>query len=140
MRYNNYILVFIQEKNMMNDDKEKYSNGQSMDVTQMSKEEKIKAIEYWCEGNQQLKKFLLYCNDKGIDTLGCCAGHDGDIELGTEASSAYIAILLGNKTKNFILDLLSGLEEKNIGMIVGLIRNKDDKYFSVLNAKENRKK
>ena len=83
---------------------------------------------------------MLYCNDKGIDTLGCCAGHDEDIELGIEASSAYIAILLGDKTKNFILDLLSVIEEKNIGMQVGLIRNEEDKYFSVLCAKENRKK
>lgn len=40
----------------MIDEKEKYSNGNSLDASKMSKDERKKAIEYWCEGNQALKK------------------------------------------------------------------------------------
>ena len=37
----------------MSDEKEKYANGIPLDASKMCQTEKIKAIEYWCEGNQE---------------------------------------------------------------------------------------
>ena len=119
----------------MNDEKQKYANGDSLDASKMSKEEKLKAIEYWCEGNKELKNFLLYLNEKNIETIGCCSGHDIGAEH-SEAQSAYIAIKLGNKVDNLLLDLLALSEEENFNMKIGFIRGRCDneKRFCVLNS------
>jgi len=120
----------------MNDEKEKYSNGKSLDASKMSKEEKLKAIEYWCEGNQQLKKLLLHLNENEIDTIGCCSGHDNDSVHKDE--SAYIAIKLGTPKDDDVINLLTLLDEKKRKMKIGFVRGNVEKYFCVLCALENR--
>ena len=110
----------------MNDEKEKYANGTPLDASKMSKEEKQKAIEYWCEGNQQLKQLLLYCHENGIETVGCCSGHE------EELGYAYIGLKLGNEQDNEIIDLLTKLEIDNTDMTVAFIRGNMDSCFVTL--------
>lgn len=112
----------------MIEEKEKYSNGNSLDASKMSKDEIINAIEYWCEGNQALKKMLLYCNGKGIETIGCCSGHE------EEYGYAYIGLKLGNPQEKEIIDLLTKLEISNIDMVIAFIRGDLDRSFVVLRA------
>lgn len=119
----------------MNDEKQKYANGSSIDASEMSKEEKIQAIEYWCEGNQQLKKLLLHFNEKDVETIGCCSGHEKNGEH-TEDENAYVAIKLGTKMDKYIIDLLTALEAENKEMQIGFVRGQMDKSFCVLCAKE----
>ena len=119
---------------MINSEKEKYANGSSMDINTMSKEEKLQAIEYWCEGNQQLKKFLLYCNENDIETVGCCSGHTRTSEHLEE--NAYVAIKLGTEKDSYLINLLAVLEDKNRKMQIGFIRGCTGNYFSVLCATE----
>lgn len=95
---------------MINEEKAKYANGDSLDSSAMSTEEKMCAINYWCEGNEQLKQLLLYCNNNNIETIGCCAGHSNSEEHDEE--TAYIAIRLGTKNDEWAIDLLTALEEK----------------------------
>ena len=111
----------------MNDEKEKYANGKPLDASKMSKEEKIKAIEYWCEGNQQLKQLLLYCNENDIETGGCCSGHEESLHR------AYISMKLGKAQDNEIIDLLTKLEISNTNMNIAFIRgNKDSCFVSLV--------
>lgn len=117
----------------MSDEKEKYSDGTSLDASTMSKQEKIKAIGYWCEGNQQLKQLLLYCDEKDIETIGCCSGHEVD------DGYAYIAMKLGSSQDNQIIDLLVNLEISNADINVGFIRGVENRRFCVLASQEIRK-
>lgn len=111
----------------MNDEKEKYANGKPLDASKMSKEEKIKAIEYWCEGNQQLKQLLLYCNENDIETGGCCSGHEEGLQR------AYISMKLGKVQDYQIIDLLTRLEISNTNMDIAFIRgNKDSCFVSLV--------
>lgn len=112
----------------MNEEKEKYSNGSSLKAAEMSKEEKRKAIEYWCEGNQQLKKLLLFCNENNIETVGCCSGHED--ELGY----AYIGLKLGNEQDEDVIDLLAKLEIEKSDMTIGFLRGNVDSCFVVITA------
>lgn len=115
----------------MNDEKQKYANGTSIDAAKMSNEEKLKAIEYWCEGNQQLKKLLLYFNDKNIDTIGCCSGHEkSDLHLTGE--NAYIAIVLNSKYREQMVQLLAKSEEKGVNSNIAFEMDKEDKNFLIL--------
>ena len=114
----------------MIDEKEKYSNGNSLDASKMSKDEIINAIEYWCEGNQALKKLLLDCNDRGIETIGCCSGHE------EEYGRAFIGLKLGNPQDNEVIDLLAKLEISNIDMFIGFVRGNVDRSFVTLRAPE----
>lgn len=112
----------------MNDEKEKYANGVPLDASKMSNEEKLKAIEYWCEGNQQLKQLLLYCSEKDIETVGCCSGHEEKL------GRAYIGLKLGNQQDNEVIDLLAKLEINDIDMAMAFIRGNVDRSFVVLRA------
>lgn len=119
----------------MSNEKEKYANGDSLDASKMSKEEKRKAIEYWCEGNKQLKKLLLYFNEEDIETVGCCSGHDKNLTHPI-AGSAYVAIMLGKKTDDKVLDLLSKAEENNIDMNIAFVRGIEQRKFCILCSEE----
>jgi len=119
----------------MNDEKEKYANGKSISIDTLSSEEKTKAIEHWAEGNEQLKKLLQYCNLNKIGTIACCAGHGEEHERG-KANKAYIALELGKKSDDRVLDLLTKVEEKNINMKIGFIRGSTGKEFCVLQSRE----
>ena len=111
----------------MNDEREKYANGKPLDASKMSKEEKIKAIEYWCEGNQQLKQLLLYCNENDIETGGCCSGHEEGLQ------KAYISMKLGKVQDDQIIELLTKLEISNTNMNIAFIRgNKNSCFVSLV--------
>lgn len=121
----------------MSNEKEKYANGSSLDASEMSKEERRKAIEYWCEGNQQLKKLLVHFNENDIETVGCCSGHYKD-DKHPKDEYAYIAISLGKSQDDQIIDLLAKAEEKNIDMKVGFRRGPKEKKFCILYSNESR--
>jgi len=112
----------------MNDEKEKYSNGVPLDESKMSNDEKIKAIEYWCEGNQQLKQLLLYCNENNIETVGCCSGHEEKMER------AYIGLKLGTEQDNDVIDLLGKLEINNTDIVIAFLGGEVDWNFVTLTA------
>lgn len=118
---------------MINEEKEKYANGDSLDISAISTEEKIHAIEYWCEGNEQLKELLLYCHNNNVETIGCCAGHSKSEEHDEEF--AYISIAIKEKN-DMLLNLLARLEEQNIDMNIGIVRGSTGKRFCTLLANE----
>lgn len=117
----------------MDNEKEKYANGESIDTFKMSKDEKRKAIEYWCEGNQQLKKLLLYFNDKDIQTIGCCSGHEKS-DLDPTGNSAYIAIALDDKYNDLIDNLFAKTEEKGIELYGAYEIDKVQQNFCILSS------
>lgn len=121
----------------MSDDKQKYANGSSLNASEMSKEEKVQAIEYWCEGNQQLKKILLYFNENNIETVGCCSGHEKD-DNHPRGENAYMAITLGKKQDDRVIDLLAKAEEKKIDMEIAFRRGCGGKKFCILCSKDVR--
>lgn len=73
---------------------------------------------------------LLYCNDRDIETLGCCSGHE------KEYGFAYICLKLGNPQDNEVIDLLSKLKISNIDMFIGFVRGHVDRSFVRLGAPE----
>lgn len=119
----------------MNGEREKYANGDSLESSKMTKEERNRAIEYWCEGNQELKKLLLYFSENDIETIGCCSGHDKDDEH-FKSESAYIAIKLKKESDDTVIDLLALLEENKLEMTIGFVRSAVEKYSCILYNQE----
>ena len=58
------------------------NNGNSikMDLKRMTKQQKYKFAESFCEGSIELKNLLLKMWDNGIETYGCCIGHDNGLK------------------------------------------------------------
>lgn len=116
----------------MNGGKEKYANGSSLETDQMSKQEIQHAIEYWCEGNQELRKLLLNLYEKDLKTIGCCGGHNEE----KNKNHAYIAIQMDETSDKYIFDLLAKMEENHIQLQVGIIKGDLDRDFCVITANE----
>ena len=54
--------------------KENLNNGHVLEVTKDMFE---KAAIDFSEGNENLRKLLMYCFENNIKTSGCCSGHNG---------------------------------------------------------------
>lgn len=52
-----------------------YNTGKVLDITKLNEEEKRKAFKSFSEGSAELEELLNKCNQKWIDTIGCCVGH-----------------------------------------------------------------
>ena len=96
------------------------NNKKSM-IRVIEKEEIMRNKAYYaekfCEGDENLKSVLMFCFDKGIETVGCCAGHtkkDGTVE-----SIPHIVFKLCPETEIYIDNLIASLsneEEVSLNM------------------------
>ena len=109
----------------------KYNNGRPIEVKELTSQEKLEAIEEWCEGSQELRELLLFCNQNQIETFACCRGHDKGEEGYRYGENADIAFLTDTSKDDFIMKLLASIEEKGINTGIGFIKSFD------LNASTN---
>lgn len=97
---------------------ENYSN---IDFNEIIKN-KEKYAKVFSEGSKELEKTLLSLWNKGIETKGCCKGHDD------KKSKQYIGISL-DKNLDMVVHLLSSLDKNNLH--ISIVRLKDDYLVSI---------
>ena len=80
-------------------EKGRLNNGKTIEVTPEMFEE---AAKDFSEGNEGLRKLLMYCFENNIKTIGCCSGHNGE-------TTPYIAFELSDQNMQAILKILKNL-------------------------------
>jgi len=80
------------------------------DFSQMSNEEKLEQATVFSEGSEELKKILLLLWDCGIQTLGCCAGHEDN------SSMPYVAFNIENIEETDLIEFLIELTNDKNGV------------------------
>lgn len=83
--------------------KGRLNNGDTIKVTPEMYDE---AANDFSEGNEGLRKLLMYCFENDIQTIGCCSGHNGE-------STPYIAFELNDQNMQPILKMLKNLKVTN---------------------------
>ena len=73
------------------------------DFSKLSKEEKIEQATVFAEGSNELKKILLLLWECGVQTIGCCGGHEDN------RSMPYVAFNIedmdSEEVKNILIQL-----------------------------------
>lgn len=89
-------------------------------------------IPIWSEGNPELEKTLYKLIEDGIETVGCCSGHD----TGTSNDLAYVGLKFGRDLKwEIILNLLAQLDsEENKKITIGFVKGENLKPLCGLYA------
>ena len=53
----------------------KYANGNPLDVSLLTAEQRVAAFKEFSEGSPALERLLHTAYEKGLETRACCAGH-----------------------------------------------------------------
>ena len=80
------------------------------DFSILSKQEKLEQAEVFAEGSAELKKILLLLWECGVQTLGCCAGHEDG------SSKPYIAFNVENLKDSELQSILIQLAKNPEGV------------------------
>ena len=98
-----------------------FNNGNSIDITTLSEEEKTQAFYEWAEGSTALEELLFTCNAKGIITTACCSGSP-ELHNNEEIPDIYISMLIEDRQEEFLqaiyTQLLASQEECEFTLVV----------------------
>lgn len=88
-----------------------------------------KAALDFSEGNEELRELLLYCFQNGIQTRGCCAGHERE---DGERTMPYIGFNFNEQNKEAIINMLKNLMSEK-GLSLNFVTNPGQiqSYFSI---------
>lgn len=88
-----------------------------------------KAALDFSEGNEELRELLLYCFQNGIQTRGCCAGHERE---DGERTMPYIGFNFNEQNKEAIINMLKNLMSEK-GLVFSFAANPGQiqSYFSI---------
>ena len=96
------------------------SKSKVVDIRKTSSKEINYLIPIWSEGNPELEKLLYQFIGDGIQTVGCCSGHDtGDCD-----DIPYVCFKVGEDANyERILDFLAKLDDKGINLTISFIKS-----------------
>ena len=86
------------------------NDGKSVDITTLSKEQKVQAFHDWAEGCPELEELFLICDANGIITTGSCSGdpkyHDRDEN---DIDPPYISMLIDDSQEEYLKSIYDKL-------------------------------
>lgn len=108
------------------------SSTHVVDIEKASPQQIKNLIPIWSEGNPELEKLLYKLIEDGIQTVGCCSGHD----TGTSNDFPYVAFKFDRDSKEeILLDFLAKLDnEENKKTQIGLVKDAKGTLLCVINA------
>lgn len=135
---------FITEEELEKLQKEKPYHEEN-DICHLPYNEKVNLAKEFSEGKQSLENFLLYLWQNNINTMACCAGHEG------KYNKPYIMIDVATLTKNQLAYIISHLMldneiyeiecEKNsiwqTNVLIFRLRNHDKEFNNCLTYFQN---
>lgn len=129
---------------------EKRSSEKVIDIDNVPKEKIPMLFSKWAEGCGELEELLWTCYDKGIKTIGSCAGHadsaekylmrDGTEKIIMSKKNPLIAIKIKNGQEYYLQRMYQDLiDSKNDACIAISFNYKDGCVFSANISKKNKK-
>ena len=118
---------------------ENFNTGISIDIDEISDEDKKRAFHEWAEGSKELEELLFVCYESGLATVGCCCGdperHPKMIELIDPEGNhyfeknhvrTYISIIIKDNQMHYMQAIYDKLKSTKQNIKLRLFRDPDD--------------